>query len=31
MLPRAQAHADACISAPKVLLSLKEEHFSFDY
>lgn len=31
LLPRAQAHADACISAPKVLLSLKEEHFSFDY
>lgn len=31
MLPRAQAHADACISPPKVLLSLAEEHFSFDY
>lgn len=31
LLPRAQAHADACISPPKALLSLEPEHFSFDY
>ncbi|MDO4223474.1 MAG: acyl-CoA dehydrogenase C-terminal domain-containing protein [Acinetobacter sp.] len=31
LLPRTQAHADACISPPKALLSLDAEHFSFDY